>query len=287
MRIWLNSASLLQSAAIMSNVKDKIFGAFDREKNARIAQMDHLRRHTLAIWQEFPRKVPFMGSATCIQIADRLFVSTAAHNFEDIPCGGKFTLFSIASGVSAALRVIDQNYGGYGKTGTVDVAWLEVDPRSAAEEGIVGLSLDLVDAGHDLDFKTGGYAIVGLPPDFRRLSSDPTNPKSFPPVYYFVNPAKHAKPKDDSLFFHFAEKAIKDGVPVPMPDPGGFSGGGIWSSPWLQKNELWSPRKYRLIAVSTDFYEISRHVSGLPMHHWLSLVAQDHPELRQYLDSAL
>ncbi len=164
---------------------------------------------------------------------------------------------------------------------------MEIDLQSAARQKVVGVSLDVVDAYHLMDIKKGTYAILGLSPDFRRLGSDPTNQNHIPLVYGFVKPGKHADPKHDRLFLHFAEKAVKDQNLVPMPNPGGLSGGGIWSVPLVKKNQVWSPHKYRLAGITTHFFEISRQIRGLRMHHWLKLLLVDHPELSQHVEPLL
>jgi hypothetical protein len=70
-----------------------------------------------------------------------------------------------------------------------------------------------------------------------------------------------------------------------MPHPGGLSRGGIWSVPCLEKDEVWSAYKYRLVGLNTDYRE--SQVIGMRMDHWLRLVLNDHPELRKHIESLL
>lgn len=268
----------------------------DTEKileNARIAQAAFLRRHTVAIWQECDGKEDRIGSGTCIQIADRLFVSTAAHNFDYVRSGGTITVFSVASGIPVAVRVIGQNYSDYTQPGNEDVAWVELDPQSAAQEGIEGITLDVVDSYHAMDIENGTYAVMGFPPDFRRLGSTPNDVRHIPPVFGYLRSWKNADSKDDKLFFSYPGYAIKDGNAVEMPRPGGLSGGGDWSRPSDEevREGLWSLAKYRLVGITIEHRHPSGKVEGkivgVRMYHWLRLLHTDKPELREYLEPLL
>lgn len=275
----------------MSSVRDKIFGTYDLQKNARSAQGEYIRRHTVAVWQKCPGNETYIGSATCIQIADRLFISTAAHNFEDIPNGGTVTLYSVTSGTPVSLQVIDQNHGEYGAEGTLDVAWMEIDPQSAAEEKVAGVSLDVVDSYHNTDIENGTYAILGFSPDFRRLGANPANTNSIPLVFGYLKPSKDTDPADDRLLLHLPKEVVKNQSFLPMSKPGGLSGGGIWSVPLLDDSPIWSLAKYRLAAMTIEHSHLSGEVEGdiigLRMYHWLKFLLADHPELCKHIEPLL
>ena len=112
----------------------------DYEQMVRQIMSGHIRRHSVAIWQEWARDKVDIGSGVCIQIDDHLFIATAAHNFEAILSKGTISLFSTSS--NTPLDIIAQNYGEYGAEGTLDLGWLEVDPASAAANGLEGLPLN-------------------------------------------------------------------------------------------------------------------------------------------------
>jgi hypothetical protein len=70
----------------------------------------YIRNHVVGIFQykgdDDPN--PKIGSGVAIEIGDRLFVATAAHNLRDIPAGGKSALFSASCGKTVG--VIASNF---------------------------------------------------------------------------------------------------------------------------------------------------------------------------------
>lgn len=262
-----------------------MFNASDKLKEGNRAIGAYIRRNIVAVLQEFEGK-EYMGSGVCVQISDRLFIATAAHNFQDVPSGGTFKLLSPNILPPTPLQVKDRNYSSYGQEGTLDTAWLEVDEQQARKENLTGITLDTIEPYHVMDKENATYASVGFAPHFLVLATNP-NSNSDPIVIQYTKPAKDADPNDDELLLHLAEQAVKDGVNVPMPFPGGISGGGIWSVPHLDKTEIWSPEKYRLIGINTSVTVDVDQIIGLRMYHWLRLLHSDHPELHQYLDPLL
>ncbi len=255
-------------------------------ENARIAVGDYLRKHTVAVWQEFPEETPFIGSGTCIEINDRLFISTAAHNFKDVPRGGKVTLLSANSSSRIPLKVIGQNYGYYGHSRILDTAWVEIDVQSAEQENLFGVPLHTVEPHHVIDIENGNYEVVGLPMQLHSVTEDRTH-YIVPLAVYNTMPGKSADPDDDNLMLDYSETAMTNQGIVTMPHPGGMSGGGIWSVPLVDRPDIWIPSKFRLAGIVTDYFhlrdEICGQIRGLRMHHWLKLVLNDHPELREHI----
>jgi hypothetical protein len=64
-----------------------------------------------------------------------------------------------------------------------------------------------------------------------------------------------------------------------LPSPKGVSGGGIWL-PGLDEKALWSPKKARLIGIPRAWWRGYREEVALHIEHWLELVANDIPELK-------
>jgi hypothetical protein len=259
-------------------------------EHAKTAVQDHVRAHTGGVWQESTGDSPIIGSLTCIRIADRLFLATAAHNFKDLRKSGKVTVFSSSVRSTTPLNIIGSNYSEYGDPGSLDCAWLEVDLESAKRAKLEGVPLKYVDAYHQLTFKAGGgnYDVVGMPAELARFEDDEkTRHYQIPIVVYNTHPGSKATPKDDDLRVDYHEAAEIDGTKVSLPHPGGLSGGGIWFLRDVTLEELWSPANNRLVGIITTYVESSHEVIGLRMYHWLNLLLQDHPELKEEIEPLL
>lgn len=69
--------------------------------------------------------------------------------------------------------MIGQNLSDFGKKGTLDIAWLEIDPESAAAAGLVGVSLEVINPHHEIDIRNETCAMVGLPAAFHKWMANP------------------------------------------------------------------------------------------------------------------
>jgi len=198
-------------------------------ENAKKALQAHIRAHTGGVWRELQGKTG-IGSATCIRIADRLFLATAAHNFDVLLHGGKVTFFSSSMRSTTNLKDIARNYSEYGKDGTLDCAWIEIEPDSAARAKVEGLPLKYVDARHQMDLEasdTSDYNVVGMPWEMHKFYDEGgTRHYEIPVIVYNTRPHNDAKPEDDNLLLEYEEHAILEGEAVKLPHPSGVSGGG-------------------------------------------------------------
>lgn len=73
--------------------------------------------------------------------------------------------------------------------------------------------------------------------------------------------------------------------PDAAPDPKGMSGGGIWS--FLEDRVPWTPDAARLFAIQSRWdpkRTESRYLRGTQIIHWLRLVAEHFPDLRNELE---
>jgi hypothetical protein len=211
-------------------------------------------------------------------------LSTAAHNFQDVPNGGRFRLFSASSSTETPLTALAWNHGNYGKPGTLDAAWLEIDRQSASENKLAGVSLDRVDPYHESDPDRIEYEVVGFPIELHTLERTETrNLYRATPIVYNTHLGRGAKLGDDELLLDYSGTAETDDGTVKLPYPGGMSGGGIWSVPIFEDEEIWSAAKFNVVGITTHYLPSSGQLRGSRMHHWLRLVHDDVPELREHI----
>jgi hypothetical protein len=109
--------------AIMANAEEI-------KERRRQAFESYIREHLVAIDHYDSVGGKYIGSGTCIGIGGRVFLCTAAHNFQDIPKQGRVELYSTNRHPPYPLKVIGQNLSDFGKNGTLDIACLEIDPQS-------------------------------------------------------------------------------------------------------------------------------------------------------------
>lgn len=245
---------------------------------------NYIRRHAVAIWQEGPGG-QFIGSGSCIQIADHLFIATAAHNFFDIPNGGTISLFSTSS--NTPLTFTAQDYGHYGAPDTLDLAWLEIDRDSAAECGLEGLPLEGIRAYHTQ--QNGDiYQITGFPAERAKPRVINNHPDiTVPLVIYNTISGRNSNSTSDDLLTSYGRIGITDNGLEEMPHPGGISGGGVWYIPPVDISQVWSPMQHPLVGVVTHYLPISGQIRGLRIYHWLGLLLSNHSELSQHIEPLL
>jgi hypothetical protein len=80
---------------------------------------------------------------------------------------------------------------------------------------------------------------------------------------------------------------VNDGSSFEMGTPHGLSGGGLWALPLPRAGAIWSPEDAMLIGIERSWLEHSRIVFCTQMQHWLRLVADDYPDLKDLVDGHL
>lgn len=256
----------------------------EKERQARQAQKAYTRVWLVAVDQQ---EVAGTRTATAIsiQIGTRMFLCTAAHNFKVVLDNGQVTFSPARPGSGPALVTIGQNYSECGEEGTLDTAWVEIERESAVRAGLVGVSLDVIDAFHIMDVQNGWYMMVGLPGDFYKLTSKPVE-ENIPLTIYITKPGKSANEMGDRLFLEYGKNTQSpEGDVFDMPQPEGISGGGIWAVPRMEDVEVWTPYEYHMVGLAISYW--NNQIIGMRMHHWLKLVQNDHPELREYIEPVL
>lgn len=71
-----------------------------------------------------------------------------------------------------------------------------------------------------------------------------------------------------------------------LSEPFGMSGGGYWQPQVSLKRELFAPDYYSLIAIQSHWWGKGRYLQGTQIIHWLRLLWQSQPELRDLLASS-
>ena len=274
---------------------NRIIGArsIDEAREKYKALNYHIRQHTGGVWQELPgRRDPRNGSSTCLRIADRLFLATAAHNFQDLlEPNHKVTLYSSRRRSTTSLTTIAANYSEYGAPDTLDVAWVEIDLESAARADIEGLPLRCIEAYHTFNFDAHppeDYNVVGMPMQLATFEEEGgVRHYTVSPIVYFTTRSQRARPDDEELQLDYAQTSFRDGAIVPMPHPGGISGGGVWHIPPEGSGVIWSPANHRLVGIVLWYKDQTQRIGAARMHQWLELVLGDNPELKDEIEPCL
>jgi hypothetical protein len=256
------------------------------QKEGRVAQEAFIRSHLVAIDQNFIDGERKIGSATCIEIGERFFLCTAAHNFKCTDNGGTVGYVAPHASGGISLNPIRWNFGELGIDDTIDTAWVEIERESAERADLVGVPLSIIESMHMMDVENDHFLTVGIPPAFFKLTSKPDDEDNTPLFGYFTRPGIQANEIEDKIYLAYQRKALlPNGEIVDIPHPEGVSGGPIWLTPIYGEDEIWSTYKYRLIGFNTHYHR--EQIIGLRMHLWLKLLLSDLPDLEEYLGPVL
>ena len=102
----------------------------------------YLRNRSAAFCFEYAPDDIEGGSAVCLEIGERLFIATAAHNFDRLADGVNWSAFGANRSSNHRLAILQGNYRIGRPDDEPDVAWLEIDPRSAENSDLVSVRLD-------------------------------------------------------------------------------------------------------------------------------------------------
>jgi hypothetical protein len=249
-------------------------------KEALEAESAYVAARTAALLFFYDSGAVSIGSATCIQVGSYYFLATAAHLID-------------SRGQPPRLQV--SPYGTSNKEVTVisrshpratayehDLAWLQVAPEDAKASGITWLSMKDLLCCQRFDpyraFLVQGYpaskVILRGPNDFD-LESIGIVCISLPP-----------EPGDDFLSLEYPPQSPED-VGKDWPPPAGLiDGGGVWKSSSFRESLIWVPET-PLVGIGRSYDPKRSRLATTPIEHWLTLVAQDFPDLREEIDSHL
>ena len=276
-----------------------------------------LRGHGVAFLFETRKGALELASGTLTRIGESVIVATAGHvirqtkmlqfigeniaNFQaDIDSDGN--IGNVRGG--ANINVLR-----YGKHATCDVGFFELEKADwkLLEREPVGLDRLAIGSG-----EYGNFAVVhGYPSDFARvhISSDERqrglsvgsitftqtllSPDEWPAV---PSDARDSNQNVDCFMrYSTAEKMFRSiaadrlrfpvpkDLPTGLPNAPGMSGGGLWQS-WADRDSLWNPRDYKLIAIQSSWSKDREYLRATQTQHWLDLVHSECVDLRDPID---
>lgn len=228
-----------------------------------------------------------IGSSTGIEIADRLFLMTAAHVLQGVTQGEDLQL--VPSGFwTQRLKVHSVGLSGDGGAGFPDVAWVEIDRESTQGKNIRFLSLaDLgLDQSHDAEraFLIQGYpwSEVGQE-DLPKLNLLSLGAITVSRDELGVHPAAGA---GRSLCLEYPPHDYQSDD-FRAPPAHGISGGGVWRIPHFDDGPVWDPGQARLVAINREWNRKEGLLYATPVRFWLETLAAAKPELRPALEVSL
>jgi hypothetical protein len=101
---------------------------------------EYARRHSAALIIQDKDSL-YAGSASCVEIAERFFLATAAHNLDGID---KSDIRVVAMKDKESTGFV---FSKWNRSRKEDLAWIEVDPTEAIKEGLEAVSVDSLAPG--------------------------------------------------------------------------------------------------------------------------------------------
>src|SRR5712664_39526 len=111
---------------------------------ARVASEHFIRNRSTGIYLTVRPNESYSGSGVCLEIAGRLFIATAGHNFDGVENGATFVAFSANRSSDTPLQIVRSNLARDRPADSPDLAWLEIDVVSGRTSDLIGVSLDSV-----------------------------------------------------------------------------------------------------------------------------------------------
>jgi hypothetical protein len=232
-----------------------------------------------------------IGSGTLVSIGDRFFATTAAHVVRDMTLDEIEIPFTMrASNQRALLRGF--GWRGGGNADPVDVAWIEIQPATARAMARKFLPLSCMRPGiahhRDMAFVLGfpSDQMRGFPPesadDLVRLDGV----GACTPMLGADELANRFRPDFDTYVAwpDLEHERVDEGWVRRSPAAYGVSGGSIWVL--FQDDEpIWRPECARMVAIEQSWMR-GEWLRGTQVQHWLRMVAEDIPELRDVIMQA-
>ncbi len=217
-----------------------------------------------------------IGSATCITIADRYFLATAAHNLVE---GAEIRI--IPKSVASEFPILARSHPQSSKIDP-DVAWIELD-RAVVESGemkFIGLGDLLCEARHDPKrvFLVQGYPAY----EVKTLQRNPLELDLLS-----MGLITRSLIEDDESGYLVLEYPPQDpgDAGLELPSPKGMSGGGVWRFQTFSEARIWTPEGSKLLAVVATWSEARNRLSYVQVEHWLDRLVEDLPELSCYAEN--
>lgn len=232
----------------------------------------------------------YVGSAVAIEICGRLFLATAAHNFEGITASSQIRALPGGRRLERPLHILDWNFVQNAIDGDVDVAWLEVEFVSASASSVSFLSIDNLSCG-TVHQENTVFPVQGYP----QASVDRDDVFEGVPLLCGTSVFSFSMPPSTSsldfqdgidLLLEWPPSDLQD-TDVEVPHPSGVSGGGVWLMPRYSETPVWTCPDLRLVALSRAWRRGTRQLVATRIEQWLRLLAEDHPYTRREIDPLL
>jgi hypothetical protein len=238
------------------------------------------------------------GSGTFVDIDGRLFVATAEHLVPANPRGRLGFVTTTERNVRESVFPI-LGFATAGKW--PDVAYLELPAEVAATLGKTPITLDRVSprgiGSHDVM-----ACLVGYPGElirkkgYRLADGNQRIDCDFSMVFYPGLPLrqrywpKSLSPrtsKNNDLFLPYdlgteLYEPPGRGFPDRLAKPQGTSGGGWWQGT-DSDGKIWHAERVQLFGIQSRWSERGKYIRGCQIHHWLRLLYEHEPDLRETL----
>ncbi|MEQ8853588.1 hypothetical protein [Gimesia sp.] len=236
-----------------------------------------------------------LSSGTLVQIENRMFIATCKHNIPQNPEKRLWILPSEPENVADGMI----GFTSIKRHPILDLGLLEVDSESLHDylpkKSCCKLEQVRI-AGCGRANKT--ITLCGAPTQFAKgdgteinpqktlimgFSSVPYTPQEFPNVPN----TSHDADQEIDIFYEYPEQGFRhdNNEELDLEHPEGFSGGGIWDQGFTER-EMWNPSNAKLIGIQSSWFEPERYARGIQIKHWLDLVWNEMPDLRQIIESS-
>jgi hypothetical protein len=261
-------------------------------QHAWIAGQLYLRNRSAAFCFEYAPDDIEGGSAVCVEIANRLFIATAAHNFGRLAQRPNWSAFAANRSSNNGLRILQANYRVGRRDDEPDVAWLEIDRESARDSDLVGINIEDLLLYPEL-YHGKLYLATGFPAGLKHVSApnqDGHRDITIPFGIYFttVVNAAEAAAAGGLIVLDYQRAGIDVSGQLVEVEPHGMSGGGVWYAPEdVAPAPVWDPRRLKLVGLSREYFRHQHRLTSEPMHIWLTLLRSDLPEMRDVIGPLL
>jgi len=238
------------------------------------------------------------ASGTAVRIGDREFLATVRHakprTIAEIGLIKKTKNPLLGLTLPRVIRRV-------AASGAADVAALELEPGTLEKLCLTPITLDRIrdagTAGNGLQCRLAGFPAGYSVPHFPAPEARAFNMLAYgceaiePERWHNITKQAGTFNRDLDVVFCYDPKEVveyRTDAPVPggLPHPGGTSGGGIWQRRSIAgDDEIWSPVAFDLIAIQSAMLEGKPYLKATQIIHWLKLVADEYPDLRNTLES--
>ena len=216
-----------------------------------------------------------IGSATCLCIGGRYLLATAAHNIDDIRDDSGIRVLPRGRNDHPGIPILSRSHPGDEAFGH-DVAWLELEADGVLSSDLKCFGLEDLKC-YQSHAPTMPFLLQGYPAAEVEVNGNTISPLSLGLMTISLEPG------GGEVFAVEYPPQSKEDIGLELTHPEGISGGGIWLESRFQDELIWAPVQSTLVAIATTWEESAARLSGVGIEHWLGLVAQDFPDLRQLI----